>query len=107
MLREIRDNSLLETNSGAAFMGGFNAIYYSFAPTIAQWEDENVVFKEVVRTTITPLIASLSLLQYVNMDSEIEVLGYGISIIALNLGMYIAAPALVGFKVHKHIKSRK
>jgi hypothetical protein len=39
--------------------------------------------------------------------SESEVLGFGISVIALNLGMYIAAPALIGFKVHQHIKSRK
>jgi hypothetical protein len=39
--------------------------------------------------------------------SEIEVLGLGISVIALNLGMYIAAPALIGIKVHKHLKSRK
>jgi len=39
--------------------------------------------------------------------SESEVLGLGISVIVLNLGMYIAAPALVGFKAHKHFKSRK
>ena len=39
--------------------------------------------------------------------SEVEVLGLGISVIALNLGMYIAAPALIGFKVNKIIKSRK
>ena len=38
--------------------------------------------------------------------SESEVLGLGLSVIALNLGMYIAAPALIGFKIHKHIKSR-
>ena len=39
--------------------------------------------------------------------SEMEVLGLGISVIALNLGMYIAAPALIGFKVNRIIKSRK
>ncbi|MBI1662298.1 MAG: hypothetical protein IS860_02150, partial [Nitrosopumilus sp.] len=39
--------------------------------------------------------------------SEVEVLGLGISVIALNLAIYIAAPALIGFKVHKSIKSRK
>ena len=36
MLREIRDNQLLQTQSGSAFMSGFNTVYYSFAPTIAQ-----------------------------------------------------------------------
>jgi len=95
MLREIRDNQLLKTQSGSAFMGGFNTVYYSFAPTIAQWEHENPAFKQVVKTTITPLITSLSLLNHVSMDSEAEVLGYGISIILLNIGMYVGIPAIV------------
>ena len=101
MLREIRDNYLLETNSGAVFMGGFNAIYYSFAPTVAQWENENPVFKEIVRIAITPLISSLSLLNYVDMDSEAEVLGYGISLILLNIGMYFVAPVIVLVGIRK------
>jgi len=95
MLREIRDNQLLQTQSGSAFMSGFNTVYYSFAPTIAQWEQENPAFKQVVKTTITPLITSLSLLNHVSMDSEAEVLGYGISLILLNIGMYFVAPATV------------
>ena len=101
MLREIRDNSLLQTNSGSAFMESFNSIYYTFAPTIAQWENESPVFKEIVRTTITPLIASLSLLQYVSMDTDAEVLFYGISMIVLNLGMYFVAPAIIVWKLKK------
>jgi len=30
------------------------------------------------------------------MDSEAEVLGYGIALILLNIGMYIVAPAGIG-----------
>jgi len=101
MLREIRDNQLLQTQSGSAFMGGFNTVYYSFAPTVAQWEHESPVFKEIVKTTITPLITSLSLLNYVSMDSEAEVLGYGISLILLNIGMYFAAPVIVVWTIKK------
>ncbi|MBI1662342.1 MAG: hypothetical protein IS860_02390, partial [Nitrosopumilus sp.] len=37
--------------------------------------------------------------------SEVEVLGLGISVIALNLAIYIAAPALIGFRIHKHFKN--
>jgi len=103
MLREIRDNQLLQTQSGSAFMSGFNTVYYSFAPTIAQWEQENPAFKQVVKTTITPLITSLSLLNHVSMDSEAEVLGYGISLILLNIGMYFVAPATVVWQVKKRI----
>lgn len=103
MLREIRDNQLLLTKSGAAFMGGFNTVYYSFAPTIAQWENEIPAFKEIVKITITPLISSLSLLNHVSMDSEIEVLTYGISLILLNIGMYFVMPIAVFWQVKKRI----
>ncbi len=107
LLREIRDNTLFSTASGTSFMTGFNQLYYSFSPTIADWERENPMFQEAVRAFITPMISTLSIMTLAENGSEVEVLGLGISIIALNLGMYIAAPALVGFKVHKHIKSRK
>jgi len=95
MLREIRDNSLLQTQSGQSFMKSFNSFYYSFSPTIADYERQNPVFKEAVNLTITPLLASLSLLNYVDFDSEESVLGYGIGIILMNIGMYFVAPALL------------
>ena len=94
-LRELRDNSLLQTESGTQFMGMFNDVYYSFSPIIADYERENPVFREMVKIAITPMISSLSILNYVDMDSESEVLGYGISLILLNLGMYLGIPAVV------------
>ena len=106
-LREIRDNTVMSTASGTAFMTGFNQLYYSFSPTIADMERENPMFQEVVRAFITPMVSTLSIMTLAEDGSEVEVLGLGISVIALNLGMYIAAPALIGFKVHNHFKSRK
>jgi len=106
-LREIRDNTVMSTASGSAFMTGFNQLYYSFSPTIADMERENPMFQEVVRAFITPMVSTLSIMTLAEDGSEVEVLGLGISVIALNLGMYIAAPALIGFKVHNHFKSRK
>jgi len=35
------------------------------------------------------------------MDSEVEVLGYGISLIVLNLGMYVGIPAIVIIGIRK------
>ena len=93
LLREIRDNSLLNTESGTVFMKTFNEFYYSFSPTIADYERENPVFKEAVKLAITPMISTLSLME--NANSESEVLGIGISLIALNLGMYVGIPAVV------------
>ncbi|MEK0351011.1 MAG: CFI-box-CTERM domain-containing protein, partial [Nitrosopumilus sp.] len=107
LLREIRDNTVMSTAYGAAFMTGFNQLYYSFSPTIADMERENPMFQKVVRAFITPMVSSLSIMTLAEDGSEFEVLGLGISVIALNLGMYIAAPALIGFKVHNHFKSRK
>jgi len=103
MLREIRDNSLLQTESGSAFMESFNQFYYSFSPSIADLERENPVFKEAVKLAITPLLSSLSLLNHVDMDSEVEVLGYGISLILLNVGMYFVAPAIIIHRVWKFV----
>ena len=104
MLREIRDNSLLKTDSGSAFMTGFNSIYYSFSPTVADWERQNPIFREIVKVTITPLITTLSILNYVNIDSEIEMLGYGIGVILLNVGMYFVAPSIVILRIKQHKK---
>jgi hypothetical protein len=100
-LREIRDSKLLSTESGSQFMGYFNSFYYSFSPTIADYERENSLFKEMVKVAITPLVSSLSILNYVEMNSESEVLGYGVSLIVLNLGMYFVAPAIVIHKIRK------
>jgi len=102
-LREIRDNSLLQTESGSAFMESFNQFYYSFSPGIADLERENPVFKEIVKLAITPLLTSLSLLNYVDIDSESEVLGYGISLIILNVGMYFVLPAVVIHRLRKFV----
>jgi peptidyl-prolyl cis-trans isomerase B (cyclophilin B) len=100
-LREIRDNTILSTKSGIAFMSGFNQFYYSFSPAIADLERENPIFKEAVKITLTPLLASLSILNHVDVDSEVSVLGYGISLILLNIGMYFAAPAIIIYKIRK------
>ena len=106
MLREIRDNTVLDTLSGTAFMTGFNEFYYSFSPTIADWERENPIFQDAVRITITPLLMSLSILNHVDIDSEEEMLGYGISLIILNLGMYFVAPAIVIVKLKQRFKNQ-
>jgi len=100
-LRELRDNSLLQTESGTSFMESFNAFYYSFSPYIADYERENPVFKEIVKLVITPMVTSLSILNYVDMDSEAEVLGYGISLIVLNAMMYVGIPILAIMRIRK------
>ena len=100
-LRELRDNQLLNTEAGSSFINSFNDFYYSFSPYIADLERENPIFKEMVKIAITPMITSLSILNYVDMDSEAEVLGYGISLIILNVGMYVGIPAIIIMRIRK------
>ena len=102
LLREIRDNQLMNTGSGESFMTEFNQFYYSFSPIIADMERENPIFKELVKIGITPLLSSLTVLSFA--ESESEVIGYGIGVIMMNIGMYFVAPAIIIFKARKYIK---
>jgi hypothetical protein len=100
-LRELRDNTILQTQSGTSVMTGFNQYYYSFSTAVADYERENPAFKEAVKLTLTPLLTTLTLLQYTDIDSESEMLGYGIGVILLNIGMYFVAPAVLIMKIKK------
>ncbi|QUC64593.1 peptidylprolyl isomerase [Nitrosopumilus sp. K4] len=99
LLREIRDSKVMSTESGASFMAGFNQFYYSFSPYVADYERENPVFKEMVRIGITPMLSTLSIMSMA--DSEQEILGYGIAVIMMNVGMYVAAPAMIVYGIKK------
>ena len=104
LLRETRDNIVLRTQSGTAFMVAFNNFYYSFAPTVADWERQNPIFKEAVKIVITPMISTLSILNYVDIDSEAKMVGYGVGVISLNIGMYLIAPAIVILRLKQYKK---
>jgi peptidoglycan/xylan/chitin deacetylase (PgdA/CDA1 family) len=106
-LREIRDEMLMKTDSGRSFMISFNQFYYSFSPTVADWERSNPVLKDLVKIIITPLIGTLSILTYLDIDSEAEMIAYGVMLIGLNLGIYFALPTLLIFKIREKIKTRR
>ena len=99
LLREIRDNQLMNTEAGSAFMGAFNEAYYSFSPYVADLERESPVFKEIVKAGLTPMLSTLSIME--SAETESEVLGLGLSVIALNLGMYIGLPAILIIGIRK------
>jgi len=101
MLRETRDNILMNTEYGKSFLLSFNQFYYSFSPTIADWERQSPIFKETVRITITPLLTSLMVFNHVDIDSEAKVLVYGLGLIFLNIGMYFVAPAYIFHRLRK------
>ena len=103
LLREIRDNQLMNTDSGVSFMTGFNQLYYSFSPYIADLERENPVFKEFVKIGITPMLLSLSIMTFA--ESEHEILGFGVGVILINIGMYFVLPFIVWYNIKKIIRT--
>jgi hypothetical protein len=104
LLREIRDNQLMNTDSGVSFMIGFNQLYYSFSPYIADMERENPIFKELVKIAITPMLLSLSIMTVA--ESENEVLGVGVGVILMNVGMYFVLPFVICYHVKKIIRTK-
>ena len=101
MLREVRNTKVMSTHAGTMFLSGFNQFYYSFSPTVADLERQSPIFKEFVKITITPMLATLSLLNHLNINSEDEMLGVGIGIISLNVGFYFGIPLVVALRLRK------
>ena len=56
-------------------------------------EPASSLFKEIVKLANTSIDSSLSLME--NAESESEVLSIGISVVMLNLRMYLWVPAIV------------
>ncbi len=107
-LREIRDNTVMGTASGALFMTGFNQLYYSFSPYIADMQRENAMLNKAVKLSITPMIASLSIMGMAD-SSEPSVALWGLSVIMLNVLMYAMLPAGIvtaSGKVYTRLHSR-
>ena len=106
-LREVRDGVLLSTGVGTAFMSAFNSAYYSFSPTVADLETQSPELRGVIRVLIAPMLSLLSIMSYAEPGSDAHVLGFGIMVIALNVGLYVAAPASAAAYAWRHLRSVK
>lgn len=58
-LRNFREQYILSTASGSAFISAFNAIYYSFSPQVADYEREQPWLQNVVKAGLYPLFGML------------------------------------------------
>lgn len=104
-LREIRDNTLMSTKSGALFITGFNGIYYSFSPAIADLERKSPVVREMIRLLITPMLATMPIMSLAEEGSESHIISLGVSVIALNIMMYVGIPVTFTHVLKKQIRS--
>ena len=107
MLREVRDGALMGTHAGAAFMGAFNHAYYAFSPAVADLERQSPALKEAVRAGITPMLATLSILDGAGIESDGEAVAYGLAAIMLNAGIYAGIPVAAVLAVRGSLRQRR
>jgi peptide/nickel transport system substrate-binding protein len=64
-LRNFRDQYILSTASGSAFMNAFNSIYYSFSPQVADYERGQPWLRTAVKGALYPLFGILMMAERV------------------------------------------
>src|SRR3712207_3672088 len=69
-LRHFRDNYILSTSSGSAFMKVFDSVYYSFSPQVAEYEREQPWMQSIVKVALYPLFGILMASERVHVRSE-------------------------------------
>ena len=106
-LRELRDSTILSTESGRAFMSAFGAVYYAFSPQVADLEREHPAFRQAVAALAAPMLHALRVVDAAEPGSELDVAAYGALAIALAAGMYAAAPAYGAWHVARLVGRRR
>ncbi|HEU4605451.1 MAG TPA: CFI-box-CTERM domain-containing protein [Nitrososphaera sp.] len=94
-LRLFRDGIALKTSAGSSFMNVFNGWYYSFSPSVADYERQAPWLQSTVRTMIYPLLGILSLSTSVydslGFNSELGIVAAGTTASSL-VGLLYFAP---------------
>ena len=99
-LRSFRDNYVMSTLVGSSFMEVFNTWYYSFSPTIADFERQNPIFRDSIKHLIYPLLGILSISEFVHTamyKSEIGLIFSGF-IASVLIGIIYFWPIALIFK---------
>ncbi|WP_415281758.1 CFI-box-CTERM domain-containing protein [Candidatus Nitrososphaera sp. FF02] len=107
-LRGFRDNYILRSQSGAAFMGAFNSVYYSFSPQVADYEREQPWLQTTVKAAVYPLFGVL-----VASEGAFSAAGGGEAgtivagaLASSLIGAVYVSPAAVAAFRKKHVSSR-
>ncbi|HXV46746.1 MAG TPA: CFI-box-CTERM domain-containing protein [Nitrososphaera sp.] len=94
-LRLFRDGIALKTSAGSSFMNVFNAWYYSFSPSVADYERQSPWLQGAVRTMIYPLLGilaiSTSVYDSLDFSGELGIVAAGMTASSL-VGMLYFAP---------------
>lgn len=101
-LREFRDEKILSTVSGSSFMNVFNAWYYSFSPTVANYERGQPWLQDTIKIGIYPLLHILQLSEksYSLLPGEYGSVAAGTTASIL-IGLVYFTPLVLGLKLVK------
>lgn len=105
-LRNFRDNHILSTAAGSSFMNVFNAWYYSFSPSVAGYEREQLWLQQTVKTAIYPLLGILTVSEkaYALMPGEYGAITAGVIASSMIGAVYISPAAFVLQRFNRHGK---
>lgn len=96
-LRGFRDNQILRTFAGSSFMYAFNAWYYSYSPTVANYISANEQFRSGMRFFLYPLVGILHVssetFSMLAFEPELAALVGGIVASTLIGAVYLALPS--------------
>lgn len=106
-LREYRDNTIMSTAVGSSFINAFNAVYYTFSPTVADVERNNPILQEAVKVGITPLLGILQITKLSSVGyGETSVLTSGMIASSLIGATYLWPAGLVTKSIREGTRSR-
>jgi hypothetical protein len=95
-LRDFRDQQIMNTFAGSNFMDVFNGWYYSFSPSVAQYEYSHATVRAMIRVTLYPLLGVLhvasSTYALVGFQPELAALAAGLVASSLIGLLYLALP---------------
>lgn len=102
-LRNFRDQEIMSTVAGSSFMNVFNAWYYSFSPSVADYEREQPWLQQAVRTSIYPLLGILQVseMAHTSISGEYGALAAGL-IASSMIGALYFAPVALSIKQVRH-----
>jgi len=103
-LRNFRDQSIMKTRTGVAFMTLFNAWYYSFSPAIASYLGTHQAQRELFGYTLYPLIGLLYASYYTYalispLNNEVAALTAGLVAAAMIGFVYLAPPLYLAKRI--------
>lgn len=106
ILRDFRDNQILKTAAGSAFMVVFNAWYYSFSPSVAEQLSANAVERTMMKGVLYPLIGILKFSSLIfsatSSFPELAALLSGLTASSLIGALYVGLPlSLLRVKIRR------